>query len=113
MSNLQGVGFLSDVSNLPNSKTKVAKITILAGEDKGGKKRFMNGSFIITSKTKGIEAAIEKLNALKKEKKDAFVDVEVMDIYGEASMGNGNNPKLFVNYRGLLKNCSIRENNDS
>jgi hypothetical protein len=103
MSTLNGVGFIKKVSTLPNSKTEVAEITILAGKDNNDKNRYLNGSFIITKKTIGLEDIMKALNSSND---DLTVDVTINDFFGHATKSK-TSEKIFINYRGLLSSISI------
>lgn len=94
------IGYLNKVSKIPGSNTEVAEVSLLCGKDRGDKPRYLNGSFIVTSKTGGIREA----DLLQKEAgKSLMVSVEISDLHAEASEAKEGG-KIYINYRGLLNN---------
>lgn len=100
-------GYFKKLAVLP-SGTEIAEISLMAGEDKNGKTRYLNGSFIVSDKTEGLRSAERQLKEAQAAKTDAavLVVVQVKDFHGEPSKGK-NSDTLYVNYRGLLQSVRV------
>ena len=100
-------GYFKKLAVLP-SGTEVAEISLMAGEDKDGKTRYLNGSFIVSDKSEGLRGAERQLKEAQASKADAavLVVVQVKDLHGEPSKGKKLDT-LYVNYRGLLQSIRI------
>ncbi|GEA09197.1 hypothetical protein KUL42_39580 [Alteromonas sp. KUL42] len=100
---LKSLGYINKISKLPNSDTEVAEITILSGKTQEGKNRYSNGSFIVTTSTRGVADISESLNT-QTEERGILVKVSIKDYHGVISKCG-----KYINYRGLLDSVVLYE----
>lgn len=81
-----------------SEKSDVVNCDILSGKKTDGKIRYLSGSFIVTSRTKGLKEVLEKYNG----NDPILVDIEVSAFYGEPSKCG-----KFVNYKGFIDSVAI------
>jgi len=96
------IALFTKVASLP-SGTKVAELALMSGSDVKDKTRYLNGSFIITKKTKGIDEVVAAIDASTEEK--LLVEVEISNLFAEASAFN---EKTYINYKGLLNSIVVK-----
>ena len=99
------IAIFTKSSTLP-SGTKVLELALLSGSDANDKTRYLNGSFIVTRNSKGVDEVESALADSKEE--SILVKVEISNLFAEASKGTKGDT-IFVNYKGLIETVSVYE----